>query len=127
MPVKKKTEVADLAIDSQKAKRSFRTAEERIAEVDRKIQFHQKKKAKIGTGQRFRERIKAGQKNQPSACTLGRRQQSRDVVGNHTAVRDSFRKVGLHGAQSSVSDSNGMKHQNRMLAWNSRRAQTNPP
>ena len=58
MPAKKKQEVA-LTAQDQKAKRTFRPAEERIAEVDKKIQFHQKaieqlesKKAKIGTGRR---------------------------------------------------------------------------
>ena len=60
MPAKKKTEAAaPIAEKAPKAKRTFRTAEERIAEVNRKIQFHQKaleqlesKKAKIGTGHR---------------------------------------------------------------------------
>ena len=62
MPAKKKAEVATLAVQAPKAKRTFRTAEERIAEVDRKIQYHQKaieqlesKKAKIGTGRRQRK------------------------------------------------------------------------
>ena len=63
MPAKKKTEAAaPIAEKAPKAKRTFRTAEERIAEVDRKIQFHQKaleqlesKKAKIGTGRRQRK------------------------------------------------------------------------
>jgi septal ring factor EnvC (AmiA/AmiB activator) len=58
MPAKKKTEVVTPAVqETPKAKRTFRTVEERIAEVERKIQFHQKaleqlesKKAKIGTG-----------------------------------------------------------------------------
>lgn len=61
MPLKKKTEVV-VSTKSEKANRTFRTAEERIAEVDRKIQFHQKaieqlesKKAKIGTGLRQRK------------------------------------------------------------------------
>ena len=61
MPAKKKSEVV-ASTTSEKAKRTFRTAEERIAEVDRKIQFHQKaleqlesKKAKIGTGRRQRK------------------------------------------------------------------------
>jgi septal ring factor EnvC (AmiA/AmiB activator) len=61
MPSKKKSEVV-ASTTSEKAKRTFRTAEERIAEVDRKIQFHQKaleqlesKKAKIGTGRRQRK------------------------------------------------------------------------
>lgn len=58
MPVKKETEVV-VSTKSEKANRTFRTAEERIAEVDRKIQFHRKaieqlesKKAKIGTRRR---------------------------------------------------------------------------
>ena len=63
MPAKKKTEAAaPIAEKAPKAKRSFRTVEERIAEVDRKIQFHQKaleqqesKKTKIGTGRRQRK------------------------------------------------------------------------
>ena len=63
MPAKKKTEAAaPIAEKAPKAKRSFRTVEERIAEVDRKIQFHLKaieqlesKKAKIGTGRRQRK------------------------------------------------------------------------
>lgn len=62
MPAKKKTEVVALAVQAPKAKRAFRTVEERIAEVDRKIQFHQKaieqlesKKSKIGTGRRQRK------------------------------------------------------------------------
>ena len=61
MPAKKKPEVVAYT-SNEKAKRTFRTAEERIAEVDRKIQFHQKaieqlesKKAKIGTGRRQRK------------------------------------------------------------------------
>ena len=61
LPAKKKAEVV-ASTTSEKAKRTFRTAEERIAEVDRKIQFHQKaleqlesKKAKIGTGRRQRK------------------------------------------------------------------------
>ena len=61
MPAKKKSEVV-ASTTSEKAKRTFRTAEERIAEVDKKIQFHQKaidqlksKKAKIGTGRRQRK------------------------------------------------------------------------
>ena len=59
MPAKKKSEVVALAVQAPKAKRTFRTADERIAEVDRKIQFHQKsieqlesKKAKIGSKRR---------------------------------------------------------------------------
>ena len=60
MPAKKKTETAaPIAEKAPKAKRSFRSVEERVAEIDRKIQFHQKaleqlesKKAKIGTGRR---------------------------------------------------------------------------
>ena len=60
MPAKKKTEAAaPIAEKAPKAKRSFRSVEERVAEIDRKIQFHQKaleqlesKKAKIGTGRR---------------------------------------------------------------------------
>lgn len=63
MPAKKKTEVVTPAVqETPKSKRTFRTTEERIAEVDRKIQFHQKaiqrlesKKAKIGTGRRQRK------------------------------------------------------------------------
>ena len=61
MPTKKESKVV-ASTTSEKAKRTFRTAEERIAEVDRKIQFHQKaieqlesKKAKIGTGRRQRK------------------------------------------------------------------------
>ena len=62
MPAKKKTEAAaPIAEKAPKAKRSFRTVEERIAEVERKIQFHQKaleqlesKKTKIGTRRRQR-------------------------------------------------------------------------
>ena len=59
MPAKKNSEVVALAFKAPEAKRTFRTAEERMAEVDRKIQFHQKaieqlesKKAKIGTRRR---------------------------------------------------------------------------
>ena len=63
MPAKKKTEVvAPVVQETPKAKRTFRTVEERIAEVERKIQFHQKaleqlesKKAKIGTSRRQRK------------------------------------------------------------------------
>jgi septal ring factor EnvC (AmiA/AmiB activator) len=62
MTTKKKSEVVALAVKAPKAKRTFRTAEERIAEADRKIQFHQKaieqlesKKARIGTGRRQRK------------------------------------------------------------------------
>ena len=62
MPAKKKSEVIALVVQAPKAKRTFRTVEERIAEVDRKIQFHQKalellesKKVKIGTGRRQRK------------------------------------------------------------------------
>ena len=42
MPAKKKSEVVALAVQAPKAKRTFRTIEERIAEVERKIQFHQR-------------------------------------------------------------------------------------
>lgn len=60
MLTKKKTEAAaPIAEKAPKAKRTIRTVEERMAEVDRKIQFHQKaleqlesKKAKIGTRRR---------------------------------------------------------------------------
>lgn len=63
MPAKKKAEVvAPVVQETPKSKRTFRTVEERIAEVERKIQFHQKaleqlesKKAKIGTGRRQRK------------------------------------------------------------------------
>lgn len=48
--------------ETLKAKRTFRSAEERAAEIDKKIMFHQKlietlesKKAKIGTGRRQRK------------------------------------------------------------------------
>ena len=58
MTVKRKSEVV-VSAQSGEAKRTFRSAEERIAEIDRKIQFHQKaieqleaKKAKIGTRRR---------------------------------------------------------------------------
>ena len=60
MPAKKKSEVvAPVVQEIPKVKRTFRTVEERIAEVDGKIQYHQKaieqlesKKAKIGTRRR---------------------------------------------------------------------------
>ena len=63
MPAKKKTEVVAPAVqETPKAKRVFRTPEERQAEIDKKIMFHQKaieqlelKKAKIGTGRRQRK------------------------------------------------------------------------
>jgi hypothetical protein len=56
MPAKRKSEIS-ASSTKEKTKRTYRTAEERSAEVDRKIQFHQKaielletKKAKVGTG-----------------------------------------------------------------------------
>lgn len=60
MPAKKKPEVVTPNIqETLKAKRTFRSAEERTAEIDKKIIFHQKsietlesKKAKIGTARR---------------------------------------------------------------------------
>lgn len=78
MPARKKAEVAAPAVqekpkmkaevvapavqETPKAKRTFRPVEERIAETDRKISFHQKaidqlesKKARIGTGHRQRK------------------------------------------------------------------------
>ena len=58
MPTNKKSEVL-ASTTSEKSKRTYRTAEERIAEVDKKILFHQKsidqlesKKVKIGTRRR---------------------------------------------------------------------------
>ena len=58
MPRNKKSEVL-ASTTSEKSKRTYRTAEERIAEVDKKILFHQKsidqlesKKVKIGTRRR---------------------------------------------------------------------------
>lgn len=63
MPAKKKMEVAAPVVqETPKAKRTFRTSEERLAEIDKKIMFHQRaigqlesKKAKIGTGRRQRK------------------------------------------------------------------------
>jgi septal ring factor EnvC (AmiA/AmiB activator) len=50
------------AAEPTKAKRNFRSAEERIAEIDKKIAFHTKsieqleaRKGKIGTGRRARK------------------------------------------------------------------------
>lgn len=61
MPAKKKADVV-ASSTSEKAKRTFRTADERLAEVDKKILFHQKaieqlesKRDKIGTGRRQRK------------------------------------------------------------------------
>jgi hypothetical protein len=57
MPAKKKTEVVSPTIqDTPKAKRVFRTTEERIAEIDKKIMFHQKALEQlddVGSGGRF--------------------------------------------------------------------------
>jgi hypothetical protein len=63
MPAKKKEQVAIPAVVEQpKAKRVFRSAEERFAEIDKKIAFHQRsieklesKKTNIGTGRRQRK------------------------------------------------------------------------
>ena len=63
MPMKKKTEAgAPVAQEAPKAKRTYRTSEERLAEVDKKILFHQRaieqlesKKTRIGTGRRQRK------------------------------------------------------------------------
>jgi len=63
MPTKKKTEaVAPTVKEAPMAKRTIRTSEERLAEVDQKILFHQKaieqldaRKAKIGAGRRQRK------------------------------------------------------------------------
>ena len=59
MPAKKKPVETT---EQPKAKRNFRSAEERIAEFDKKIAFHTKsietleaKKAKVGTGRRTRK------------------------------------------------------------------------
>lgn len=63
MPAKKIPEIVTPNIqEALKAKRAFRSAEERIAEIDKKIVFHQKlietlesKKTKIKTGRRQRK------------------------------------------------------------------------
>lgn len=59
MPAKKKPVEA---VEQPKAKRNFRSAEERIAEIDKKIAFHTKaietleaKKTKVGTARRTRK------------------------------------------------------------------------
>lgn len=53
MPAKKKVPEA---VQPSKAKRNFRSAEERVAEIDRKIDFHRKSIEKLETR---REKIHA--------------------------------------------------------------------
>jgi len=62
MPKKKEQVIMPVVHEQTKAKRVFRTAEERFAEIDKKIAFHQRlielletKKSSIGTGHRQRK------------------------------------------------------------------------